>query len=85
VVVYITSTCPVCAQALSYLKSRSISFTAKDIGKDRQAALELARKAAQAGVQATGVPIFDVGGELIKGFDRRRLSRALRKLRRRGK
>ena len=69
IVAYVSTTCPVCAKALAYLKSRGIPFVAKTVDKDPDAARELARKAAAAGVNVRGVPVFDIGGKLIQGFD----------------
>jgi len=77
VTIYMTTTCPVCTKAMSFMKKRGIPFVAKDINKDPAAARELAKKAAAAGVQVRGVPIFDVGGKLLRGFDPRALLSAL--------
>lgn len=73
VIVYITSTCPVCIRAVRFMKKQGIPYVAKDINKEPAAARELARKAAASGMQVTGVPVFDVGGKLVKGFDPRQL------------
>lgn len=73
VVVYITSTCPVCIRAVRFMEKQGIPFVAKDINKEPAAARELAKKAAASGMRITGVPVFDVGGKLVKGFDPRQL------------
>ena len=78
VVLYMSSTCPVCARAMAYLQSRGIPFVAKDVDKDPAAARELAEKAARAGLRVNGVPVFDIGGRLMQGFDPRALEAALR-------
>ena len=75
IVAYVSSTCPVCHKALAYLKSRGIPFTAKVVDKDPDAAKELARKAAAAGMTVRGVPVFDIGGKLVPGFDPRMFDR----------
>jgi len=69
VIVYITNTCPVCIRALRFMKKKGIPFVAKDINKEPSAARELGKKAAASGMRVTGVPVFDVGGKLVKGFD----------------
>jgi glutaredoxin len=79
VIIYVTSTCPVCANAIAYMRAKGITFVAKDVGKDPQAAKELAQKAARAGFRPTGVPVFDVGGKMIRGFDKQAISEALGK------
>lgn len=78
VVVYKTSWCGVCGQLEKYLKKKGVEYEAKDIEKDRSAAAELAAMAKGAGVAWKGsVPVISVGGELIVGFDRRRLEKIL--------
>ena len=44
-------------------------FVDKDIEKDPGAAAELERKAKRAGLHLGGVPVLDVGGHLMMGFD----------------
>lgn len=73
VIVYKTSWCGVCKQLEAYLQKKGVEYIAKDIEKDRTAAAELQAKAKQAGVPTGSVPMIDVGGELLRGFDRKRL------------
>jgi len=68
-IAYVSSTCPVCAQAEAYLKKRGIPFVTRVVDKDPSAAAELARKAKSAGVPIHGVPVFDIAGKLVSGFD----------------
>ena len=77
VIVYKTSWCGVCKQVEAYLDRKGIEYVAKDIEQDRTAAAELAAKAKQAGVPTGSVPMIDVGGELLRGFDRARLEQLL--------
>ncbi len=77
VIAYVSTTCPVCAKALAYLKSRGIPFEAKTVDTDSDAAHELARKAAAAGMTVRGVPVFDIGGKLVAGFDPATIERLL--------
>ena len=77
VVLYKTSWCGVCKKVESYFDRKGVQYVAKDIEKDREAAAELQAKAAKAGVATGSVPIIDVGGELIVGFDRGRLEKLL--------
>lgn len=70
IIMYSTTTCPVCVSARRWLIDQGIPFTEKDVGKDRAAAAELAAKGKAQGVPTTGVPVFDVGGMLIPGFDK---------------
>lgn len=77
VIVYKTSWCGVCKKVESYLKKKGVPYQAKDIEKDPQAAAELKAKAAESGVRTGSVPIIDVKGELLVGFDRARLEQLL--------
>ena len=78
VVVYKTDWCGVCKKLESYLNKKGVQYEAKDIEKDRNAAAELAAKAKSAGIGWKGsVPVIEVGGDLVVGFDRRRLEKML--------
>jgi glutaredoxin-like YruB-family protein len=73
VILYSTKWCSACRSAKAYLKEKGISFVEKDIEEDSEAAAELLSKAKQAGISASGVPVLDVGGTLIQGFDPQRI------------
>jgi glutaredoxin len=77
VIVYGTSWCGACAQARKYLSAKNIPFLDKDIEKDEAAAQALARKMKRAGVNYRGVPVIDVKGHLMEGFDPRAVEQAL--------
>jgi glutaredoxin len=77
VIVYKTAWCGVCKKVQSYLDRKGVKYVAKDIEKDRAAAAELQGKAAKAGIGTGSVPVIDVGGELMVGFDRARLEKLL--------
>lgn len=77
VIVYGTSWCGACAQARKYLAAKRIPFEDKDIEKDEAAAQALARKMKRAGVNYRGVPVIDVKGHLMEGFDPRAVEQAL--------
>ena len=70
IVVYKTAWCGVCKKLEGYLKRKGVQYAAKDIEKDPQAAAELRSKAAGKGIKTSSVPVIDVRGELIVGFDR---------------
>jgi glutaredoxin len=77
VVLYSTTWCGYCRQAREYLKKKGVSYTERDIEKDEGAVEELGKKAVAAGVRPQGVPVIDVRGKLILGFDRAALDDAL--------
>lgn len=77
VTLYGTSWCGACKSARQYLTARKIAFADKDIERDSAAARELADKAARLGIPADRVPILDVRGRLLIGFDKARLETLL--------
>jgi glutaredoxin 3 len=77
VTVYGTSWCGACREARQYLSARKIPFADKDIERDEAAARELQDKAARLGVPTDRVPILDVRGRLLIGFDRARVEALL--------
>lgn len=77
VIVYGTSWCASCVQLRQYLSDRRVPFVAHDIEKDPIAAEEMASKAAGAGVEASRVPVVDVRGRVLIGFDPRRVDTLL--------
>lgn len=79
VVVYGASWCGACQKTRAYLKSKHIPFADKDIDNDSSAAREMRAKLAKAGIQSQGIPVIDVGGELMVGFDPGAIDRALNK------
>jgi len=77
VTIYGTSWCGACRAARQYLTERRIPFADKDIERDAAAARELGEKAAKMGVPTDRVPIIDVRGRLLQGFDRARIDALL--------
>lgn len=77
VIIYGTSWCGACKQAKEFLAERRIPYIDKDVERDPRAAAELAAKAAQAGISADRVPIIDVRGRILVGFDAARLATLL--------
>ncbi|WP_213692538.1 glutaredoxin family protein [Aminiphilus sp.] len=71
--VYSTSTCPWCDKAKDYLSELGVAFEAVDVSKDRAMAEEMIRKTGQ-----RGVPVLDIGGTVIVGFDRPAIDAALK-------
>jgi glutaredoxin len=77
VTLYGTAWCGACKAARSYLAGRKIPFADKDVEKDPAAARELAQKARRLGISADRVPILDVRGRLLIGFDKARFEALL--------
>ncbi|MBI4044025.1 MAG: glutathione S-transferase N-terminal domain-containing protein [Candidatus Diapherotrites archaeon] len=73
ITVYSTQTCPYCKLAKAFLEEHQIPFENIDVGADDKAASEMIRRSGQ-----TGVPVIDVNGKIIVGFDREALKKALK-------
>lgn len=70
IIIYTTSWCGVCAQLRKYLKARGVNFIEKDIEKDQAASNEMLSKLKAAGLRGAGVPVIDLYGEIIVGFNK---------------
>lgn len=70
--VYGTPSCPFCVKAKEYLKSNNVAFEDIDVALNRQKAQEMFEKSGQ-----MGVPVIDIDGEIIVGFDKGEISRLL--------
>lgn len=70
--IYTTSSCTWCAREKEWLKEHDVEFTEVNVGEDRKAAEEMIEKSGQ-----MGVPVTEVNGEIIVGFDEGRLKKAL--------
>ena len=70
--VYSTPTCPWCFKVKQYLKEKNIPFEDIDVSRDQQAAQEMVQKSGQ-----MGVPVIDINGKIIIGFDVQAINEAL--------
>ncbi len=69
VVLYSASWCGACRAARDFFRREGIAFVEKDIEKDRAGYAEMQRKARAAGVRPGSLPMIDVKGTLLAGFD----------------
>lgn len=70
--IYSTSTCPWCVRVKQFLKDNNVAFEDYDISIDRSKADEMVSKSG-----SMGVPVIDIEGEIIVGFDKERIKAAL--------
>ena len=73
VTIYTTATCVFCKKAKEFFKEHNIDYKEIDVGKDAKAAKEMVEKSGQ-----MGVPVIEVNNEIIIGFDRPALIKALK-------
>lgn len=76
VTVYSTSWCAFCHTEMQWLEKLGVAFTAKDVEADETAMEELKKKN---GGDFSGVPVTDIAGDIILGFNRPALQAALEK------
>ena len=72
ITVYSTQTCPWCYKAKEFLKEKGVSYKDVDVGADQEAANEMVEKSGQ-----MGVPVIDIDGKIIVGFDKEELEKVL--------
>ncbi|CUU45226.1 glutaredoxin family protein [Clostridium beijerinckii] len=72
--VYTTNTCPWCVKAKSFLKSENIEFQELNVQDDMEAREEMIKKSNQ-----MGVPVLDINDNIIIGFDKPAILKALGK------
>lgn len=72
VTIYSTETCHFCGLAKEYMKNHNVAYTEHNVGTDIDKRKEMVEKSGQ-----MGVPVIDVDGEVIVGFDEARLAELL--------
>ena len=72
VIVYSTPACPYCALTKEFLEKNNISFEDLNIASNPQARDDMIKKSGQ-----LGVPVIDIDGEIIVGFNEAKLKELL--------
>ena len=72
VTIYSTPTCVYCKMAKGFFSDNKVAFEEKDVALDMQAREEMVKKSGQ-----FGVPVIDIDGNIVVGFDKARLSELL--------
>jgi len=70
---YTTPICPYCVSLKEFLKEHNIEFEEIDVSRDQEAAKEMIEKTGQ-----MGVPVVEVDGEIIIGFDKEKITKILK-------
>lgn len=71
--VYTTPTCAWCIKLKEFLSKNNIEFESVDVSTDQEAAKKMVEKTGQ-----MGVPVTEVDGEFIVGYDLEKLKKALK-------
>lgn len=72
ITIYTTPTCPYCKMAMKYFNEKGIQYEEKDVMVDLKARQEMLDKSHQ-----FGVPVIDINGKIIVGFDKPAINQAL--------
>ncbi len=72
VIIFTTPTCSFCRAAKRYLRQRGVPFKDVDVSRDAAAARDMVRRSRQ-----QGVPVLDIGGKIVVGFDRPKIDKLL--------
>ena len=70
--IYSTTHCPYCKLAKDYFSKKEVQFEEVNVETDDEALAEMVKKSGQ-----LGVPVIDVNGSIIVGFDRIEIDKAL--------
>ena len=71
--IYTTKTCPYCYQTKEFFKANNVKYQEIDVSSDRKAAEEMIHKSGQ-----MGVPVIDIDGTIIIGYNKEALKKALK-------
>ncbi len=71
-VIYTTLTCPFCKMAKTFFKEKGIEYEEKDVTHDENLQQEMVKRSGQ-----FAVPVIDIGGTIIVGFQKEKIEAAL--------
>ena len=70
--IYTTSTCQWCMKTKEFFKENNVKYSEANVGLDEKARNDMFDKSGQ-----FGVPVTDVNGTIIVGYDKEALKKAL--------
>ena len=73
VIIYGTSHCPWCHKAREFLTANNVKFKDINVEEDEKAKKEMVKKSGQ-----LGVPVIEINGKIIVGFDETAIKKALK-------
>jgi glutaredoxin-like YruB-family protein len=71
--VFSTPSCPYCFTLKEFLKQNNFEFEDIDVSRDEKALKEMVEKSGQ-----MGVPVVEIDGEIVVGFDKEKICKLLR-------
>ena len=73
VTIYSTPTCVYCNMAKSFFKANNVAFTEHNVASDLEARKAMIDKTGQ-----MGVPVIDLGSEVVIGFNEEKIKSVLK-------
>ena len=70
--IYSTPTCPWCKMAKAYFKEKGVEYEDFNVASDTKAQKEMIDKSGQ-----MGVPVIDIDGKIVVGFDKEKINELL--------
>jgi len=70
--IFSTPACPYCVTLKEFLKENNVVFEDINVAEDEQAREEMIKKSGQ-----MGVPVVEIDGEIIVGFDKEKICQLL--------
>jgi glutaredoxin 3 len=70
--IYSTPTCHYCVLAKEFFKEKGIKYEEYNVGTDLEKRKEMVEKSGQ-----MGVPVIDIEGDIVVGFDEEQVSKLL--------
>jgi glutaredoxin len=77
VIIYGADWCSACHDAAAYLRRKGVAFVEKNVETDRDAAREMNQKLVKNGLRGGSIPVLDVKGKVMVGFNPRSVDEAL--------
>ena len=71
--VFSTPTCPFCVTLKNFLKEHNIEFEDIDVSQNETAQKEMIEKSGQ-----MGVPVIEINGKIVIGFDQNKIKNLLK-------
>lgn len=69
IIIYTTPSCVYCKMAKAFFKEHNITYEERDVAADAAARDEMIEKSKQ-----MGVPVIEIDGQIMAGFDKNRLT-----------
>lgn len=65
VTIYTTPTCVYCKMTKAFFKEHNVEYSEKNVAGDEAAVAEMVKRSGQ-----MGVPVIDIDGKILVGFDK---------------